>query len=68
MDSPNLVCALKLWRLNWDCQWVNLVKFFLELSAHHMSIFLFTVNPLSKYQWIVTKLDISIYRDLVGDS
>ena len=35
-------------------------QFFTELSAHHMSIFLFLNNNLSKYQWIFTKLVVCI--------
>ena len=58
--SPNLVCALILWRSG---LWLLMGKFrqiFTELSARDTPIFSFPDDNLSKWQWILTKLAIYI--------
>ena len=45
--------------LVWGCKWANFVNF-RQLSACHMSVFLFLDDNLSKYQWLFTKFGMCI--------
>ena len=58
--SPNLICALILWRSGLGLLMAIFRQFLTELSAHNMSDFLFPDDSLSKYQWIFTKLGLCI--------
>ena len=46
--SPNLVCALLLWKSELGLQIIKFHQFLTELSACNLSIFLFVDNNLSK--------------------
>ena len=54
--SPNLVCALILWRSGLG----KFHQFLTELSAHDVSLFSFWDKDLSKFQWIFAKLGMCI--------
>ena len=58
--SPNLVCALILWRSGLGLLMGKFCQFLKELSARHMPIFSFPDDNLSKHQWIFTKLGMCI--------
>ena len=58
--SPNLVCALILWRSGLGLLMGKFHQSFTELSARDTPIFLFPDNNLSKHQWIFTKLGMCI--------
>ena len=59
--SPNLVCALILWRSGLGLLMVKFSHIWTDLSAIDMSIFFsFTDDSFSKYQWIFHKLDMCI--------
>ena len=55
--SPNLVCALILWRSALRLLMVEFRPFLTELSAHNTSIFYFRDNNLNNSQWIFAKFD-----------
>ena len=57
---PNLVCALILWSSCFGLLIGKFCQFLSEFSGHHMSVFSFLDDNFSKYQWIFTKLDMSI--------
>ena len=59
--SPNLVCALILWRSALELLMAKYRLFWTELSARNTSVFYFQNNNLSKSQWIFTKFDICVY-------
>ena len=59
--SPNLVCALILWRSALGLLMGKFYLFLTELSASNTSIFYFEDNNLSKSQWIFSKFDMCIY-------
>ena len=59
--SPNLVCALILWRSAYGLLMGKFHLFLTELSALNTSIFYFQDNNLSNYQWIFTQFDKCIY-------
>ena len=61
--SPNLVCALVLWRPGFGLLMGKFLQFLTELSAHNTFIFSFLDDNFSKYQWIFTKL--GMYIDIV---
>ena len=54
--SPNLVCALMLWRSDFGLLICKFRYILTELSAWDMPIFLFPDYNLCKCQWILTKL------------
>ena len=54
--SPNLVCALILWRSGFGMLMGKICQILMELSAEDTPIFLFLDDNLSKYQGILTKL------------
>ena len=58
--SPNLVCALILWRSGLGLLTSKFCQIFMELSAQDTPIFLFPDNNLRKLQGILTKLDVCI--------
>ena len=58
--SPNLVCALILWRSGLGLLIGKFLQFFIELYAHYTSGFLFPDDYFSKFQWIFTKLAMCI--------
>ena len=58
--SPNLVCALILWRSGFGLLMGNFRQILTELSAQDTPIFLFPDDKLSKHQWIFTKLGMCI--------
>ena len=58
--SPNLVCALILWRPGLGLLMSEFRQFLTELSARHMSVFAFLDDNFSKCQWIFPKLGICI--------
>ena len=58
--SPNLVCALILWRSGLVLLMGKFRQIFTELSARDTPIFSFPNDNLSKHQWIFTKLGICI--------
>ena len=62
--SPNLVCALILYRSGLGLLMGKWPEFLTELSTRDMSIFSLLDNNLSKYQWIFTKVGMCI--DIMG--
>ena len=58
--SPNLVCALILWRSGLGWLMGKFRQFLTELSAWDMPIFSFPYDNMSKHQWIFTKLGMCI--------
>ena len=58
--SPNLVCALKLWRSGLGLLMGEFRQILTELSARDTPIFSFPDDNLSKHQWIFTKLGMCI--------
>ena len=58
--SPNLVCALILWRSGLGLLLGKFRQFLTELSARDTPIFSFLDDNLSKLQWIFTKLGMCI--------
>ena len=58
--SPNLVCALILWRSALGLLMGKFHPFWTELSACSSSVVYFQDNNLSKSQWIFTKFDMFI--------
>ena len=58
--SPNLVCALILWRSGLGLLMGKFRQIFTELSARDMPKFLFPDDNLSKHKWIFTKLSMCI--------
>ena len=58
--SPNLICALILWRSGLGLLIGKFLHFLTELSTRNTSIFKFQDNNLSKSQWIFTKFDMCI--------
>ena len=58
--SPNLVCALILWRSGLGLLMGKFRQILTELSARDMPIFSFLDDNLSKRQWIFTKLGMCI--------
>ena len=58
--SPNLVCALILWKSGLGLLMGKFRKILTELSARDTPIFSFLGNNLSKRQWIFTKLGMCI--------
>ena len=58
--SPNLVCALILWRPGLGLLKGKFHQFLTELSASNMSVFSFMNDNFSNYQWIFTKLGMHI--------
>ena len=63
--SPNLVCALILWRSGLGLLMGKFRQFLTELSARDTPIFSFPDDNLSKHQWIFTKLGTGICIDIV---
>ena len=61
--SPNLVCALILWRSDLELLMGKFHQFLKELSAQDTPIFSFLDDNFSKHQWIFTKL--GLYIDIV---
>ena len=59
--SPNLVCALILWRSALGLLMGKFRRFLTELSARNPSVSYFQDNNSSKSQWIFTKFDMCIY-------
>ena len=55
--SPNLVCALILWKSGFGLLMGKFRQILTELSARDTPIFSFPDDNLSKHQWIFTKLD-----------
>ena len=58
--SPNLVCALILWRSGLELLMGKFRQFLTEISARDTPIFSFPDDNLSKHQWIFTKLSMCI--------
>ena len=58
--SPNLVCALILWRSGLGLLMGKFRQILTELPVQDTPIFLFTDDNLSKRQWIFTKLGMCI--------
>ena len=58
--SPNLICALILWRSGFGLLMGKFHQFLKKWSACDTSLYSFPDNNLSKYQWIFTKLGICI--------
>ena len=58
--SPNLACALILWRSSLGLLMGKFCQFLTQLSACDMSVFSFLDDNLSKFQWIFTKFDMCI--------
>ena len=58
--SPNLVCALLLWRSGLGLLLGKFCQFLTQLSARDAPIFSFPDGNLSKRQWIFTKLGMCI--------
>ena len=58
--SPNLVCALILWRSGLGLLMGKFHQFFTELSGRDLPIFLFLDDNLSKRKWIFSKLGMCI--------
>ena len=58
--SPNLACALILWRSGLGLLVGKFCQFLTELSAHNMSKFSFPDYSFNKCQWIFTKLGVCI--------
>ena len=58
--SPNLVCALILWRSGLGLLMGKFRQFLMELPARDTPILLFPDDNLSKHQWIFTKLGMCI--------
>ena len=58
--SPNLVCALILWRSDLGLLMGKFHQILTALSARDMPIFSFPDDNLSKRQWIFTKLGMCI--------
>ena len=58
--SPNLVCALILWRPGFGIANGKFHQFLTELSARDTSVFLFLDKNFSKSQLIFTKLGMCI--------
>ena len=58
--SPNLVCALILWRSGFGLLMGKFRQILTELSARDTPIFSFPDDNLSKHQWIFTKLGMCI--------
>ena len=58
--SPNVVCALILWRAGLGSLMGKFRQILTELSAQDMPIFSFLDDNLSKHQWIFTKLGMCI--------
>ena len=58
--SPNLVCALILWRSGLGLLMGSFRQILTELCAWDTPIFSFPDDNLSKRQWIFTKLSIGI--------
>ena len=58
--SPNLVCALILWRSGLGLLLGKFRQFLTELSARNTPIFSFPDDNFSKHQWIFTKLGMCI--------
>ena len=54
--SPNLVCALILWRSGLGLLMGKFCQNLTELSARDKPVFSFPADNLSKHQWIFTKL------------
>ena len=61
--SPNLVCALILWRSGFRVLMGKCRQFLTVLFAQDLSNFSYLDDNLSKYQWIFTKL--GLYIDIV---
>ena len=59
--SPNLVCALILWRSALGLLTGKFCLFLTALSSCSTSIFYFQDNNLSKSQWIFTKFNICAF-------
>ena len=60
--SPNLVCALILWRSGLGLLMGKFRQILTEISARDTPILLFPDDNLSKCQWILTKL--GTYTDM----
>ena len=62
--SPNLLCALTLWRSGLGLQFGKfrqlLTKLSIRPSVVHPSVVSFSDDNLSEYQWIFTKLGMCI--------
>ena len=58
--SPNLVCALILWRSVLGLLMGKFCWYLIELYARRKSVLSFPDNNLSKCQWIFTKLGVCI--------
>ena len=58
--SPNLVCALILWRSGLGLLMGKFRQILTELSARDTPMFSFSDDNLSKHQWIFTKLGVCI--------
>ena len=58
--SPNLVCALILWRSGLGLLMGNFRQISMEFSVQDMPIFSFLDDNLSKHHWIFTKLGMCI--------
>ena len=58
--SPNLMCALVLWRSGFGLLMGKFRQFMTKLSARDTSVFSFLDDNFGKYQWIFTKLGMSI--------
>ena len=66
--SPNLVCALILWRSGLGLLIGKFHWILTELTARDMPIFSFPDDILSKHQWIFTKLGmcLTLWRSGLG--
>ena len=58
--SPNLVCALILWKADMELLMGKFHQIFTALSARDTPIFSYPDDNLSKHQWIFTKLGLCI--------
>ena len=54
------MCALILWRSGFGLLMSKFRQFLTELSPHNESVFSFSDDNFSKYQWIFTKLGMCI--------
>ena len=61
--SPNLVCALIMWRSDLGLLMGKFRQILMELSARDTPIFSFPDDNMSKHQWSFTKL--GMYIDIV---
>ena len=58
--SPNLICAMILWRSEFELLTGKFHQFLTELSTCDRSVFSFPDDNFNKCQWIFTKLGLCI--------